>query len=400
MFQRLSKIITLSVVFLSLSIFISAKDPKENEWIKKALTRSQDQLLSAAEKYKSTNLNPRTFEKGKTLFVGYKDWTCGFFPGSLWFMYELTKNEKFRQEAEYYTTLNDKAQYREDTHDLGFMLNCSYGNGFRITGNESYKKVLITGAKSLSTRFHKQVGSIKSWEARNQWNYPVIIDNMMNLEFLCEVSTLTGDKSLKQISITHADNTMKNHYRPDYSCFHVVDYDSITGNIIQKKTAQGYADNSSWARGQAWGLYGFTMMYRETKDPRYLEQAKKIAAFMLNNPSMPTDKIPYWDYNAPNIPKEPRDASAAAITASALIELSSFVHDKPEYLKMAETILKNLSSDEYLAAKGENGLFILKHSTGNWPKNSEIDTPLNYADYYYLEALGRYMKVKGIVLSK
>jgi len=400
MFQQVTKTFTLFIVFLFVSIFISAKEPKGNEWITKAITRSQDQLLSAAEKYKSTNLNPRTFENGKVVFVGFKDWTCGFFPGSLWFMYELTKNEKFKEEAAYYTTLNDKAQYRKDTHDLGFMLYCSYGNGYRITGNESYKKALITGAKSLSTRFHPQVGLIKSWDHRKQWQYPVIIDNMMNLELLCEVSTMTNDKSLKDISISHANNTLKNHYRPDYSCFHVVDYDSITGSVLHKQTAQGYADNSSWARGQAWGLYGFTMMYRETKDPRYLEQANKIAAFMLNNPSMPKDKIPYWDYNAPNIPKEPRDASAAAITASALIELSSYVNDKPEYLKMAETILKNLSSDEYLAAKGENGLFILKHSTGNWPKNSEIDTPLNYADYYYLEALGRYMKAKGIEFGK
>jgi len=400
MLQQLKKIFTLSVVFLSVSILVSAKDPKANEWIKKAINRSQEQLLSASEKYKSTNLNPRTFENGKVEFVGFKDWTCGFFPGSLWFMYEFTKNDKFKQEAEYYTKLNDKSQYRKDTHDLGFMLYCSYGNAYRITGDESYKKVLITGAKSLSTRFHPKVGLIKSWESRKKWQYPVIIDNMMNLEFLCEVSTMTGNKSLKDISISHADNTMKNHYRPDNSCFHVVDYDSITGSIRHKQTAQGYADNSSWARGQAWGLYGFTMMYRETKDPKYLAQAKKIAAFMLSNPTLPNDKITYWDYNAPKIPNEPRDASAAAITASALIELSSYVNDKPEYFKMAETILKNLSSDEYLAAKGENGLFILKHSTGNHPKNSEVDTPLNYADYYYLEALGRYMKVKGISFSK
>jgi unsaturated chondroitin disaccharide hydrolase len=400
MFQQVTKTFTLFIVFLFVSIFISAKEPKGNEWITKAITRSQDQLLSAAEKYKSSNLSPRTLENGKIEFVGFKDWTCGFFSGSLWYMYELTKNEKFKEEAAYYTTLNDKAQYRKDTHDLGFMLYCSYGNGYRITGNKSYKQVLITGANSLFTRFHPQVGLIKSWDHRKQWQYPVIIDNMMNLELLCEVSTMTNDKSLKDISISHANNTLKNHYRPDYSCFHVVDYDSITGSVLHKQTAQGYADNSSWARGQAWGLYGFTMMYRETKDPKYLEQANKIAAFMLNNPSMPKDKIPYWDYNAPNIPKEPRDASAAAITASALIELSSYVNDKPEYLKMAETILKNLSSDEYLAAKGENGLFILKHSTGNWPKNSEIDTPLNYADYYYLEALGRYMKAKGIEFGK
>ncbi len=389
----------LVCILMAVSVVGNAKLSKDNAWIRTALNRSENQLLAAAEKYKSTKLNPRTFENGKVEFVGIKDWTCGFFPGSLWYLFELTKNEKFKTVAEYYTNLNNQAQYRKNTHDLGFILYCSYGNGYRLTGNESYKNVMLTGAKSLETRFHSQVGLIKSWDNKSKWQYPVIIDNMMNLEFLYEISKMTGDKSLKDICISHADKTMKNHYRPDNSCFHVIDYDSINGNILHKQTAQGYADNSSWARGQAWGLYGFTMMYRETKDPKYLELAKKIAAFILNNPTMPKDFIPYWDYNAPKIPNEPRDASAAAITASALLELSGYVKDHPEYFKTAETILKNLTSDEYLASKGENGLFILKHSTGNWPKNSEIDVPLNYADYYYLEAIGRYIKAKGLKIN-
>jgi unsaturated chondroitin disaccharide hydrolase len=397
--SRKSRLVLITVVLSALPFVGFAKISEENKWIKTALNRSGEQLLMAAEKYKNTQQNPRTFENGKVIFAGYKDWTCGFFPGSLWFMYEFTKNEKFKTEAEYYTNLNSQTQYRKETHDLGFMLYCSYGNGYRITKDENYKKVLLTGAKSLESRFHPQVGLIKSWESRKQWQYPVIIDNMMNLEFLMEVSKMTGNEKLKEICISHADKTMKNHYREDNSSFHVVDYDSISGNIIQKQTAQGYADNSSWARGQAWGLYGFTMMYRETKDSKYLEQAKKIAAFILNNPTMPKDLIPYWDYNAPKIPNEPRDASAAAIVASALIELDSYVKNNPDYLKTAETILKNLTTEEYLAPKGENGLFILKHSTGNWPRNSEVDVPLNYADYYYLEALGRYMKVKHISLN-
>lgn len=390
-FNKISVGLLLTLAVIST---LNAKTTQSEKWIKTALDRSEYQLLAAAEKYKADKSNPRTFENGKVVFASTKDWTCGFFPGSLWYMYELTGNDKFKTEAEYYTGLNADVQYRKDTHDLGFMLYCSYGNGYRITGNADYKKVLITGAKSLETRFHPQVGLIKSWDFRKDWQYPVIIDNMMNLEFLCEVSKMTGDEKLKDICISHADKTMKNHYRPDYSSYHVVDYDSITGVVLHKQTAQGYADNSSWARGQAWGLYGFTMMYRETQDPQYLEQAQKIAAYIINYPTLPKDKIPYWDYNAPNIPNEPRDASAAAITASALIELSSYVKNHPEYFKTAETILKNLSSDDYLAQQGENGLFILKHSTGNWPKKSEIDVPISYADYYYLEALKRYINVK------
>jgi len=398
MTRNLKFSIVLALILFATNV-ISATNYKDIKWLKTAIDRSQEQLLAASETYKDTQKNPRTFEKSKVVLASYKDWTCGFFPGSLWYMYELTKNEKFKTEAQHYTEILDLVQYRTNTHDVGFMLNCSYGNGYRITGNQAYKSVLITGANSLMTRFHPQVGLIKSWDNRKEWQYPVIIDNMMNLEFLCEVSKLTNDNSYKQVTILHANKTMANHFRADNSSFHVIDYDSITGQVLHKQTAQGYADSSSWARGQAWGLYGFTMMYRETKDPKYLEQAKKIATFILNNPNLPKDKIPYWDYNAPNIPNEPRDASAAAIVASALIELSGYVKEKNDYFKTAETILKNLSSDEYLAPKGENGLFILKHSTGNWPNKSEIDVPINYADYYYLEALGRYMKTKVISMD-
>ena len=376
-----------------------ARTQTDYSWVKNALVRSEDQLLLAAEKYKTAKKNPRTFENGTVKFAGTNDWTCGFFPGSLWYLYELTKNEQFKSEADYYTDLLKSVQYRKDTHDLGFMLYCSFGNGYRITGNESYKSVLITGANSLMTRFHPEVGLIKSWDNKKQWQYPVIIDNMLNLEFLCEVSKLTNNDSYKSVSVKHADKTLLNHFRVDNSCFHVVNYDSINGKIISKETHQGFSNSSSWARGQGWALYGYTMMYRETKDPKYLAQAQKVAGFILHHPNLPKDKIPYWDFNAPNIPNEPRDASAGALYASALIELSAYVKDGTEYLNAAEQMLKSLSSAEYMAAKGENGLFILKHSTGNWPKKSEIDVPLNYADYYYIEALSRYIKEKKISIK-
>jgi rhamnogalacturonyl hydrolase YesR len=212
---------------------------------------------------------------------------------------------------------------------------------------------------------------------------------MMNLEFLYEMGKLTNNQNMQNACISHADLTLKNHFRTDNSCVHVVNYDSITGKIVEKVTHQGFNNNSSWARGQAWALYGYTMMYRKTGKRIYLEQAQKVAAFILNHPRMPKDLIPYWDLDAPNIPNEPRDASAAAIFASALVELSTFTNEKNNYFNSAQTILKNLSSDNYLAKTGENGLFILKHSTGNWPAKDEIDTPLAYADYYYLEALTR-----------
>jgi len=395
----MSKKARYSIIFtvlLSLTLQVSAARAKDLKWLKTAIDRSEDQLSAAAEKYKNSQMSPRTFEKGKIILAGSTDWTCGFFPGSLWYLYEISKNELFRRQAIQYTAFFQSTQYRTGTHDVGFILNCSYGNGYRITGNPAYKKVLVTGANSLMTRFHARIGLIKSWDGRRNWQYPVIIDNMMNLELLCDVTGITNDSTYVQASISHADRTLINHFRLDNSCFHVINYDSISGKVISKETHQGYSNGSSWARGQGWALYGYTMMYRETKDLRYLEQARKVAVYLLNHPNLPKDKIPFWDFNAPNIPNEPRDASAAAIYASALLELSGFVENGTVFFHAAEQMLITLSSPEYLAEKGKNGLFILKHSTGNWPKNTEIDTPLNYADYYYLEALGRYMKIKGI----
>ena len=337
------------IASLTALTFISAvaRTQSDYSWVKNALVRSEDQLLLAAEKYKTAKKNPRTFENGTVKLAGTNDWTCGFFPGSLWYLYELSKNEQFKTEAIYYTDLLKSVQYRKDTHDLGFMLYCSFGNAYRITGNENYKSVLITGANSLMTRFHPEVGLIKSWDKRINWQYPVIIDNMLNLEFLCEVSKLTKDDSYKSVSVKHADKTLANHFRPDNSCFHVVNYDSINGNVISKETHQGYSNSSSWARGQGWALYGYTMMYRETKDPKYLAQAQKVAGFILHHPNLPKDKIPYWDFNAPNIPNEPRDASAGALYASALIELSTYVKDGTEYISAAEQMLKSLSTAEF-----------------------------------------------------
>ncbi len=386
----------LKLILLLLFVFnlnIEAKKSNQPKWFKKAIIRSEEQMLLATDVYKPENKNPRTYQHGKVTFVAITDWTSGFFSGSLWYIYELTKNEKLKIEADHYTRLLEGVQYRTNTHDLGFLINCSYGNGFRITANKAYKDLMITGANKLMKRYKPSVGLIRSWDFGN-WQYPVIIDNMLNLEYLCEVGKMTGNVNMINASISHADKTMQNHFREDYSCYHVVNYDSVSGKVINKQTHQGFADNSSWARGQGWALYGYTMMYRETKKPEYLEQAKKVASFILNHPHLPKDKIPYWDFDAPNIPNEPRDASAAAVYASALLELSNYVNEKNDYFKVAEIILKNLSSDKYLAKKGENGLFLLKHCTGNWPKKDEIDAPLSYADYYYLEAMKRYSLLK------
>lgn len=372
------------------------KNRNTDDIIAKSFEVAYQQLSNAINQYQDLTKFPRSTNPNGSLYTqAANNWVSGFFPGCLWYMYEYSKDEKFKDAAIKWTEALHEQQYNTGTHDVGFIINCSYGNGKRLTGNEDYSPVMIQTAKSLSTRFNEKVGCIKSWDWSKEWKYPVIIDNMMNLELLFEASKISGDDSYKKIAIEHANATMKNHYRPDYSCYHVVDYDPETGEVVSRITHQGYSDESAWARGQAWGLYGFTVCYRETKDQKYLDQANHIADFIINHPKTPADKIPYWDYDAPGIPNEPRDASAAAIIASGLLELSTYSNEKSEtYFKHAEEILMSLSSDEYLATPGTNSNFLLKHCTGSKPADSEVDVPLIYGDYYYLEALLRYKKLQ------
>lgn len=340
-------------------------------------------------------LNPRTIdEKGNIVYVPIDDWTSGFYPGNIWYTYELTKDEKWLPLAKKYTEALDSVQYLTWHHDVGFMIGSSYLNGYRQKHYPEYKDVIIQTAKSLSTRFRPNAGVIQSWDAdkgwqaERGWKCPVIIDNMMNLELLFEATALSGDSTFYNIAVSHADKTLANHFRADNSCYHVVDYDPETGAVRKKQTAQGYADESAWARGQAWALYGYTVCYRYTKDKKYLDQAEKVYNFIFNNKNLPADLVPYWDYDAPNIPNEPRDASAAACTASALYELSTYLPGK-NYKETADKIMESLGSPDYRAEVGTNGNFVLMHSVGSIPHGAEIDVPLNYADYYFLEGLIR-----------
>ena len=322
-----------------------------------------------------------------------KSWTSGFYPGSLWYTYLYTGNEEIKALAE----KNTEKLYIETqvvrSHDIGFMVNCSYGNAYRITGDEKYREPFINAAHLLATRFNPTVGLTLSWNVtpkRKHWRYPVIIDNMMNLELLTKAHKLSGVDSLLNVALTHANTTMKNHFRPDYTTWHVVDYDPETGDIRMKVTHQGYADDSAWSRGQAWAVYGYTMMYREVSEPAYLAQAENIAKMLLER--LPEDGIPYWDFDSPDAPDSQRDASAGAIMASAFIELSGYTADKQlskALMKMAEKQIRTLASDEYLAQPDRNGYFLLKQSVGSYPSDTEVNVPLTYADYYFLEALLR-----------
>ncbi len=390
---RSLSLVSLVALATSLALNLRAAEPPLAQVIDSALATSAKQyewMLAHLPADAAMPL-PRTFEHGKLVTIASHDWTSGFFPGSMWYLFEATGDAKWRASAEKFTDLLAPEQHNTKTHDVGFMLYCSYGNGLRLTGNPAYKPVLLNGAQSLSTRFNPIVGCLQSWEARNGWDFPVIIDNMMNLELLLWAAREGPAERYRDLAMRHADTTLKNHFRADGSSFHVVSYDPKDGHVETRVTHQGAADDSAWARGQAWGLYGYTVMYRETKDPRYLAHAQKIAAFIMHHPRLPADKVPYWDFDAPGIPDAPRDASAAAIMSSALLELRNYVAAPvaADYTAFAEQQLRSLASPAYLAEPGTNGGFLLKHSTGHKPKNSEVDVPINYADYYFLEALLR-----------
>lgn len=413
-------IILLAV--LALSLAACNNSPKQEGWMDHALDVASSQLKSTAEELTGTNQIPRSIRAGYDLnfldsqlqrenksyidslhpnpsaqqlqqkyLCGIEDWTSGFFPGSLWYTYEMTGNEELKTYAIQYTNMLNSVRSLKNTHDVGFMINCSYGNALRLAPNDTIKAVIIETADNLCSRFNPEIGCIRSWDF-GTWNFPVIIDNMMNLDLLFTASKLSGDSKYYDVAVKHAQTTMKNHFRPDYTSYHLVSYNN-DGTVEKKQTHQGKNDESAWSRGQAWGVYGYTSCYRETKDTAFLQEAVNIADMIMQR-VITNDCIPYWDLDAPAGDATPRDASAAAVTASAMLELSTLAPDGKKYFDYAETILKNLSSDKYLAVKGNNQGFVLMHSTGSLPHGSEIDVPLNYADYYYLEALKRYKDLR------
>lgn len=340
--------------------------------------------------------NPRNSEPDGTLnLVPSKDWTSGFFPGELWFLYEYTQNNFWKKKAQQHTDILEKEKMNGSTHDMGFKVYCSFGNGYRLTQDEHYKEVLLQSARTLATRFKPAAGIIRSWDhSTAKWVCPVIIANMMNLELLFWATKESKDSTFYRIAVDHAKTTMKHHFRPDFSSYHVIDYDTITGQVLKKNTHQGFADESAWSRGQAWALYGYTMCYRETRLPEFLEQAQNIEKYLFTHPNMPEDLIPYWDFDAPGIPDEPRDVSAATVIASALYELSLYDPEKGErYRSNADKIIENLTKHYRATLKKDNG-FLLLHSTGTKPTNTEVDVPIVYADYYFIEALMRKNKLE------
>lgn len=384
----------LGVCFLmGLALACAPQKQKEPTLLEKAIDNAKQQIGLEIKAIQDSGkiLNPVTIRKdGSVYYCNIEDWRSGFYPGNVWYLSMLTGDKSLQKVAQQYTENIRDAQFLTSHHDIGFIINSSFGNGMRFGGLTEYKDVMIQAAKSLMTRYREVPGVIQSWNAMKNWECPVIVDNMMNLELLFEVTRLTGDSLYYKAAVSHANRTLQEHFREDGSCYHVIDYSLEDGHVRNRNTHQGYSDESAWSRGQAWGIYGFTMAYRFTKDIRYLNQAIKTFNFMKNHKNMPEDGVPYWDMDAPDIPNEPRDASSAAIIASALYEISTYdVEDAYSYKEYADKIITSLSSPAYTAALGTNGNFIMMHSVSSKPHNGEVDYPLNYADYYYLEALYR-----------
>lgn len=411
----MSRVKLLFVALVVLVMFACNKDSKKaklkvvqeskQELIDRVFAFSEKQYDSLVRRIEVNKplLQPRgVTEDGGLRLRPFQDWTSGFFPGSLWYLFEYSQSDKWKDRAIMFTVALDSVQYITNSHDLGFMVNNSYGHAYELTQDPLYKDVIINSAKSLMSRYRPVIGTIQSWDttpdmgwiSERGWDVPVIVDNMMNLDLLYKAFEFTQDSTFYKVATTHAKTTLKHHYREDYSSFHVVDYDHQSGKVRSRETGQGYVDSSPWARGQAWGLYGFVETYVNTKDELFLQQAENIANYIMNNSKIPEDNIPYWDYDAPKIPNEPRDASAAAITASALMTLQEYLPLKrEEMIAYAEKILYRLSTEDYLAKFGENQGFILMHSVGNIHTGEENDKPLNYADYYYLEALTKWNRL-------
>ena len=391
-------------IVLAVVLVFSCSKKEDDNFIDVALSYCATQTERSLVELKGDStidytMMPRNILSGESRWNCRKatkeEWTSGFWPGVLWYDYEYTKDEKIKREAENYTaSLKFLSEIPAYDHDLGFLIFCSYGNGYRLTGNPEYKEIILNAADTLATLFNHKVGTILSWprEVKEKgWPHNTIIDNMINLEMLFWAAKNGENKSLYNIAVSHANKTMQCHFKPDYSCYHVAVYDTITGNCIKGVTHQGYSDQSMWARGQGWAIYGFTVCYRETKDEKYLDFVQKVADAYLKR--LPEDLVPYWDFDDPNIPNAPRDASAAAIVASGLLELSTYLNNEKgqQYKKYAVDMLKSLSSDKYKSGKS-NPSYLL-HSTGHLPNKSEIDASIIYADYYYIEALLRLKKI-------
>jgi unsaturated chondroitin disaccharide hydrolase len=359
---------------------------------------AEQQLIATVAELGGSLLYPyKTINGGSWETRSPGSWVTGWFPGCLWYMYEWTGQDTWKIWAEKWTEGLENSQYKTNSHDVGFIIFCSFGNGFRLTNKDGYRGIILQAANSLSTRYNSTVGCIQSWNGYSIYDFPVIIDNMMNLEILFWAAENGGKSEWYDMAVSHSLRTLEDHIRQDGSTYQIVAYDTTSGEVIAKLSKQGYSYESTWARGQAWGIYGFTIAYRYTGNELFLYTAKKLSNFFIDN--LPGDCIPKWDFDSPDTLK---DASAAAIASSALLELSTLTNDSEDegkYKNAALNILKSLCAPAYLA-EGTNSSGILLHGVQNYNDKKGIDVSLIYADYYFIEALTRWLTLPNLYSSE
>jgi lysophospholipase L1-like esterase len=355
----------------------------------RVLTFAGQQLANTAQQLPPT-LSPKAARSdGSWTTVSNTDavgWTQGFFPGAMWLKFDELVDPDWRSRADTWTRPLEGQKYNRQTHDLGFKLMTSFGQAYRLTGDPYYRDVLLVAAESLASRFNPLVGIIKCCDWNPDWQLPLVIDTMMNLELLLWAADNGGQPEWRSMAVSHALKTINDAVRSNGSTYHVVDYNPSSGAIRFQGTFQGYADWSTWSRGQAWAIYGFTVVYRFTGDARMLEAARLTADYYLS--LLPADMVPNWDFDAPS---QQKDTSAAAAVASALFELAQLIGpvDGGPYRDAALRMLDALSAAPYFA-EGSNAPGLLLHAVGHYPAGHEVDTTLIYGDYYFQEAVMRY----------
>jgi len=385
---------TLLLVML-ISLMISCKSTQDapsaivdNASINKRLTDLSNKMAVHLESITidSTKIPRAIAEDGTLIAKNSRQWTSGFFPGTLWQLASHSQNEEILKQARTWSNFIEKEKWDTHTHDIGFKVNNTFGQWNKVEPSKRNNDIIVQASATLIKRFNENVKAIKSWDwGKERWIFPVIIDNMMNLEMLFDATDISGDSIYYQIADQHAQTTLANHFRENHSSYHVVDYDTITGAPRNKLTHQGLNDESTWARGQAWGLYGFAMAYDRTGNEAYFKKAKEIANLFFTHPNMPTDLIPYWDFDALNIPDEAKDVSAAAIAINGLMMLVKHDSENEEkYMKWVNTVIRSLEKEEYQTDKAP---FLLGRSTGSVPDSFEVDVPISYGDYFYVQAL-------------
>ncbi len=385
-----SALIPICCLFFS-SVYAQDSDNglKEFHAFPQVLGHAQTKLAETLEELNyNASLHPGHTDRNTglwdTRFLKRSEWTSGFFAGTLWYMYQLTGETQWKDYAKEWTEDLESTANLNIDHDTGFRISSSFGNAYQLIQGQYYQRIMLRAANTLAQRYDPKIGAIKSWD----WigNFPVIIDNLMNLELLFWNAENSGNSEWYNIALSHAETSLKHHMRPDGTSYHIVDFDD-SGNVNWKGTRQGYGHNSVWARGQAWAIYGFTMIYRYTGKEKFLDAAIRAADYFIDN--LPDDFVPIYDFLEPVTTVQSKDASASAIAASALFEIYEFTNNA-RYFNSAVNILNSLSSEQFMSVNSDISS-ILKQSTLH---RGHGNVGTSYADYYFLEAIIRYRKIK------